>query len=78
MEEQEPVRIFGDGRRTVLTVLGVRDVCVHQIGGFYFDEFQNFQLGMFPSCSHCFTVFRTVIVFALRPSLSMVVIFFED
>ena len=32
---------------------------------------------MFPSCSHCFTDFRTIFVFALGPFLPMVVIFFD-
>ena len=30
---------------------------------------------MFPSCSHCFTYFRTIFVFALGPFLPMVVVF---
>ena len=42
-----------------------------ELGGFLLRKFQNFQLGMLPSCSHCFTGFRTVFVFALRPSLPM-------
>ena len=47
------------------------------LGGFLFRKVWNFKLCLFPSCSHCFTDFRTIFVFALGPFLPMVVIFFR-
>ena len=52
-------------------------VCLwtYALGGFLLRKVWNFKLCMFPSCSHCFTDFRTIFVFALGPFLPMVVVF---
>ena len=47
------------------------------IGWFLLRKFLNFQLCMFPHCSHCFTGFRTHFVFSLAQLLPMLVNFLK-
>ena len=51
-------------------------VIIIVVGWFLLRKFQNFQLCMFPHCSHCFTGFRTHLVFSVAELLPMVVVFF--
>ena len=48
------------------------------VGGFLLSKVKNFQLCMFPRCSHCFTGFRTHFVFSVAQLLPMLVNFFEN
>ena len=54
-----------------------RIIRAQMLGWFLFRKVWNFKLCMFPSCSHWFTDFRTIFVFALGPFLPMVVVFFR-
>ena len=51
--------------------------CPIKIGDSYFDELLNFRFCMFPSCFHCFSGFRTILVFALGSFLPILVIVYN-